>query len=89
MALFVAAAIVSDTRSIFGATAGLSGFGDGILHCAVTKPASIAPVQTTSPGIKQLIKGSDTSILVQTGLHGIIKGHAVAANTGGVWEHDT
>lgn len=81
--------IVSDARPVVGATARRSGFGDGVLHCAIIQPASITPVQATLPGLKQLIKGGDRSILANTGLHSIVEVQVVAAQVGVVWEHNT
>lgn len=88
-ALFVTTAIVPDARTTVGATTRCSGVGDGILHCAIIQPASIAPIKATFPGLKQLIVGGDRGILVQTGLPGLLEGHAVAAPTCEVWEHNT
>lgn len=86
---FVLTAIASEARPIVGATTRLSGFGDWILHCAIIQPASIAPVQATLPGFKQLVNGGNCSTLVQTGLYSSVEVQSVAAHTLGIWEHNT
>jgi len=87
--MLVTPAIIADARAVVGAATRPSGFGDGILNCAVIQPAGIAPVQPPLPGLKQLIKVGDHGTLVETGLHGIMVVHSVAAHTGIVWEHNT
>lgn len=71
--LLVTMTIVSDARLLDVATTGMSGFGNGILHCAVIQPSSITPVQAILKGLKQLIIGGDTSTLFRTRLLSCIK----------------
>lgn len=89
VAQFVLAAVASETRPIVGATTRLSGYGDGILHCAIIQPAGVAPVQAALPGLNQLIIVGDHSILLHTGPHTFLEVQVVAARIGGVWEHNT
>ncbi|KAK7828750.1 hypothetical protein U0070_006535 [Myodes glareolus] len=81
--------IVPDTRHCVLAPTGLAWFGDRVLHRSITEPASIAPVQATSPGIIQLVEGRNHSILVQTSLPCLMKVKIVASQPGKVREHDT
>lgn len=71
------------------APAGLSWFGDWVLHRSITEPASIAPVQPTPPGIVQLVKGSNHCVLVQTSLACLVKVKIVASQSWKVREHHT
>lgn len=88
-ALSVLTAVASDARPVAGAAAGPPGVDNGILDCAVTQPASVAPVQAVSPGIKQLIGACNHGTLLGTGLHSVGEVQVVAASVGGVGEHNT
>lgn len=83
------AAVASEAGPVVGAAAGPSGVDDGVLDCAVTQPASVAPVQAVAPGTIQLIVARNHGTLFLTGLHSTGEVQVVAASVGGVWEHNT
>lgn len=88
-ALFVLKAIASEAGPIVGATTRSSGVDNGILHRAISQPASIAPVQAGPPGIIELIVGCNFCALFHTCPHSIDKTEVVAATFVGVWENNT
>ena len=57
---------------------GPSGLGDGVLHCPVSQPACVAPVQTLLPGLEQLLKGGQSGVLLLADLLSIMVGQIVA-----------
>lgn len=87
--LLVSQAIVANARHRVLASAGFSGGVDGILDCAVTQPAGVAPVQLFSPRVIQLIKGRHDGILVTTCPLSVVEIEVVAAQTGKVGEDNT
>ncbi len=87
--LLVSQAVVSYARHCVLAPARFSRGGDGILHGAITQPASIAPVQLSLPCIIQLIERRHDGILFSTCPLSFIEVEVVATQTGEVGEDNT
>lgn len=87
--VLVSQAVVANTRHCVLASAGFSGGGDGILDCAVTQPASVAPVHLSSPRIVQLVKGRHDGVLVPTCPLGVVEIEVVTTQAGEVGEDNT
>lgn len=87
--VLVSQAVVANAWDCVLASAGFPGVGDGILDCAVTQPAGVAPVHLSSPRIVQLVKGCHDGVLAATRPLSIVEIEVVATQTGEVGEDNT
>lgn len=84
----VTSTVASQSSASLPPSTGLSGVGDRVLHGSITQPASIAPVQTTFPGLVELAEGGHYSILIQASRLSIMEVQIVTPQTRGVWENN-
>lgn len=81
--------VASQTWSQVHAPAAIARVCDWILHCAVSQPASVTPVQPLLPRREELLKRGQCGILVLTRLLGPQKVKMVASLLRVVGEHHT
>lgn len=79
MKVAVAAAVAPDPRGKTVPPTRYSRLSDGVLHCPISQPASIAPVKPFLPGLEELLEGGQGGALLLTGLLGPLEVEVVAS----------